>query len=100
MPLVGPTASELPVKVKVTFDDIVMPTHCPVLGIPLGFSNSRDHVPSIDRIVNTKGYTKDNIVIVSLRANRFKSDATLEELKRLVAFYEGHFENHLPSTAQ
>jgi hypothetical protein len=29
-----------------------------------------------------------NIVVVSLKANRIKSDATLDELRQLVDFYE------------
>jgi hypothetical protein len=61
--------------------DLHIPDHCPVLDIPLfrakGQGGVRDHSPTIDRIDNTRGYERGNIVVVSYRANRIKSDATL-----------------------
>ena len=69
--------------------DIHIPKICPVLGIPLyrcereNWNNS----PSIDRIDNTKGYIKDNVIVVSRRANSLKKDATIEELQKLAKFY-------------
>lgn len=87
-------ARKLGIEFDLTFDDVVIPTHCPVFGMPLTFGKLWDHVPSIDRIDRAKGYTKDNIVIVSMRANRIKSDATIDELKRLAAFYEAHLLHH------
>lgn len=71
-------------------DDIHIPYLCPVLNIPLYLSNgySRENSPSIDRIDNSKGYTKDNIQIISFKANRMKSDFTITELKQLVYFLE------------
>jgi hypothetical protein len=72
-----------------TLEDIVIPTHCPVFGTPISLSD-RDFWPTVDRI-NPKGhYTKDNIVIMSMRANRLKSDATLEELYKITRFLEQH----------
>lgn len=84
-----------------TLDDIVVPTHCPVLGRPLKFGMPRsasyerrgkapptDDSPSVDRIDPTKGYTKGNIVVVSWRANRIKGNATYEELCMIVDFYQ------------
>jgi hypothetical protein len=93
-------AARLGVGFDLTIDDIAMPTHCPIFGTPLAFSNSWNHVPSIDRVDCTKGYTRDNVVIVSMRANRIKSDATLDELKRLVAFYEAHLLHQTPTEPQ
>ena len=46
-----------------------------------------NNAPSIDRIDNEKGYIKENIVIVSNRANLLKKDATTEELVMLANFY-------------
>jgi hypothetical protein len=63
-------------------EDLREPSHCPVLGIPLD-RRDNDHAPSVDRFDNTKGYTKDNINIISQRANRMKTDATLEEIGKL-----------------
>jgi hypothetical protein len=45
---------------------------------------------SIDRIDNSKGYIKDNIQIISNRANRLKGDFTIEELKLIVEFLENN----------
>lgn len=43
--------------------------------------------PSLDKIVPELGYVKGNIVVVSLRANQIKSDATIEELQAVAKFY-------------
>lgn len=75
-----------------TPEDIVIPEYCPVLGIKLekgGGAGKCPSSPSVDRIDNSKGYTPDNIVIVSNRTNVLKRDATLAEMKALVKFYEG-----------
>lgn len=66
-------------------DDVIIPTHCPYLGIELQLTKrdkgtSRDAWPTIDRIDNTKGYTPDNIEIISFKANTMKNNATNEEL--------------------
>lgn len=70
--------------------DIVIPKFCPVLGIPLryGIGKAIDNSPTIDRIDNSKGYTKENIVIISYRANRIKSNATIKELEQISNFYK------------
>ena len=74
----------------ITIDDIVIPEYCPVLGIKLNIGDRKKHgnAPSIDRIDNLKGYTKENIMIVSNRANMLKNDATLEELIMMGKFYQ------------
>lgn len=76
---------------ELTPDDVVIPATCPVLGIPLAARHGRfggsDNSPSIDRIRNEGGYVPGNVVIVSWRANRIKSDASPEELRRVAAFY-------------
>lgn len=64
----------------ITPDDIVVPEFCPILGEKL-VKHTR-YAPSIDRIDSTKGYTKDNVWVISRRANLMKNDATVEDLKR------------------
>ena len=67
-------------------EDIVIPKICPVFGVTLEVSehSAKDNSPSLDRLDNTKGYIKGNIVVISNKANRLKGDATLQELERLV----------------
>ena len=70
---------------SLTKDDIVIPGLCPLLGIRI-IPNARDrcHSPSLDRVDSTRGYTPDNIQVISSRANTLKNDATLEEMETLV----------------
>lgn len=70
-------------------DEIGIPITCPVLGIPIYYHRGKvkDNSISIDRIDSKRGYTKDNIVVVSHRVNKLKSNATLEEMKKIVNFY-------------
>lgn len=68
-----------------TKEDIIVPTHCPVLGIKLEYNSNlgkggKPSSYSLDRIDNTKGYTKDNVQVISHQANSMKSTATPEEL--------------------
>lgn len=69
-------------------EDVHIPARCQVLGMPLevGSGKRHDGSPSIDRVVPERGYVKDNIRIISWRANRLKSDATLAELRRVVSY--------------
>ena len=71
-------------------DTIGIPITCPVLGIPLYFNREKaeDNSISFDRIDSSKGYSVDNVIVISYRANKLKSDSTLEELKKIVNYYE------------
>lgn len=61
---------------------------CPVFGFELQWNTTgfRETSPSIDRIDSSKGYTKDNIQIISWKANRLKAYATVEDLEAVLAF--------------
>lgn len=73
---------------------------CPILGIPLfsavydsaprGQSKSKPHdnSPTLDRIDPLKGYTKDNVVIMSYRANMIKNCGSAEEHYRIAQWME------------
>jgi 5'(3')-deoxyribonucleotidase len=79
----------LPFSIKP--EDIIIPTHCPVLGIPLEFKIGQgpgEHSPSLDRIDRDKGYVPGNIAVISMKANRIKNDATVNELKSVLAWLE------------
>jgi hypothetical protein len=69
--------------------DLVLPDRCPVLDIPLVVGGKRcDNSPSVDRVDNDKGYTKENVRVISVRANRIKHNATVAELKAVAAYAE------------
>ncbi len=70
-------------------NNLSFPITCPVLGIELKFNTemAEDGSFSIDRILSTKGYTADNIVVISQKANRMKNNGTLAEMESLVDFY-------------
>lgn len=67
--------------------DIIIPEYCPILGIKLSFNSSiKDNSVSVDRIDSKRGYVKGNIMIISMRANRIKTDASIEELEAVINF--------------
>lgn len=73
--------------------DIIIPEFCPLLGIRLENCAGKlkrgekipDSCPSLDRLVPNLGYTKGNVWVISLRANKLKNDASLEELEKIVS---------------
>jgi len=77
------------IEFDLNYKEIKIPDTCPVLGIPLIASIGRfdPNSPSLDRIDNSKGYTKENTIVVSFRANSLKRDATLDELRKIADFY-------------
>ena len=71
------------IEFTIQLSDVVVPTHCPYLGIPLipGEGSIQDTSPLLDRIDNSKGYVKGNVEVVSYLANRAKSNMSVEQLK-------------------
>ena len=75
-------------KENIYFDieksDIIIPEICPVLNKPLvvnaGSPGGSKYSPSLDKIIPEMGYTKGNIMVMSLLANQMKANATPEEL--------------------
>lgn len=64
-------------------DDLMpIPTHCPVLGIPMEFGDTDgyNNSPSLDRINPELGYVPGNVRWISFRANVLRRDASVEEL--------------------
>jgi len=80
---------------ELEFEDIIIPDTCPILGIPLKFTNlgskksneERDQTPSIDRIDNNKGYIRGNVWIISLLANVMKNKGSFENLYNFSKFF-------------
>lgn len=68
--------------------DSLLGEKCPVLGLTYEIKHNSPNSASVDRINNDKGYTKDNVAIISRRANNLKKDATLKELELIVKYLE------------
>lgn len=68
--------------------DLTFPTHCPVLGLELKYDNKgKGYKPdgySVDKINPSLGYVKGNVRVISSRANLLKSNATVEELEKVL----------------
>lgn len=69
----------------------VLPVICPIYKIDLVYSSMnltddrRNNAISIDRINASKGYVVGNVQIISHKANRQKSDASLSDILKLAA---------------
>lgn len=71
---------------NLNIEDIQLPEYCPLLGIKLYYNfekrthfNSYNHA-SLDRIDNSKGYIKGNIIVLSRLANAMKNEADFDQL--------------------
>jgi hypothetical protein len=71
--------------------DVRVPACCPALGIALRWGCSKrqkDESPTLDRVIPALGYVKGNVNVISWRANRIKSDATLAELAATLRYMQ------------
>jgi len=81
-------ASKKDIKFEITKEDLrsIYGTvkKCPILEIDIDYSENyiggpNDNSPSIDRLIPELGYIKENISILSQRANRIKNNGSAEE---------------------
>lgn len=79
-------AKKAGIEFSITLNDLVIPEICPISLRPLTRDGLRGDSPSLDRVDNSKGYTRDNIRIISNRCNSRKGDLSLEEIKRLYLY--------------
>tara|TARA_R100000951_G_C2625377_1_gene175824 strand:+ start:433 stop:936 length:504 start_codon:yes stop_codon:yes gene_type:complete len=75
--------NELPFDIEI--EDIIIPSVCPLLEIPLILDLSRigPNSPSLDRLIPSLGYVKGNVSVISHRANTLKNNASIDELMLL-----------------
>lgn len=86
-------AKQKGLEFDLSLEDIVIPDVCPILNLPLMVNErtgGKDNSPSIDRIDNARGYTKDNIQIISNLANQMKNSATREQLRLFAEWIAKH----------
>jgi hypothetical protein len=72
-------AKKYGIPFDITYKDIQIPECCPYLGIKL-IPFSKWSSPSLDKIIPERGYVKDNIQVISTKANTMKNNATQSEL--------------------
>lgn len=92
------------ISFELKIEDIQIPTTCVFLGIPITniYGQGRQQTnASIDRIDSTKGYTPDNIQVISDLANRMKQEATPEQLikfaNNILAMYRSPYRTSINS---
>lgn len=71
-------ANQKGLEFDITEEDIIIPEVCPILNKPFD-KNTRRYSYSLDRKDPNKGYTKDNIWVISQIANAMKWDSSHEE---------------------
>lgn len=83
-------AKKAGIPCTITVDTIDWVTHCPILGTELvyvkGEGKVRTDAATLDRRVNDLGYVPGNVFVISHRANRLKSDATVAELEAILRY--------------
>lgn len=69
---------------NLTLDDIEIPEICPYLECELS-TDPKDckkaYYATVDRIDNAMGYVKGNVRVISMQANKMKSNAPIEDLR-------------------
>ncbi len=79
---------------NLTENDLIIPEKCPVFGTPLILHTKREIQKnlktsvSVDRKDPSKGYTRDNIEIMSAFANRMKNNANSDELLKFAEWIQ------------
>jgi hypothetical protein len=84
-------AKELNIPCTISKEDVVIPETCPALGIPLFYGDGKmtDNSPSLDRLEPSIGYVKGNVEVISVKANRIKNNASLEEIEKVFKWLKG-----------
>lgn len=88
-------ANRLGIPFTIEFEDLDQPTFCPILGVRLNYgcstgqdgNQSRDpNKASIDKLDPLLGYIPGNVYVISRRANKLKSDMSVEELEKILDY--------------
>jgi hypothetical protein len=86
------SAKERNIEFTLTLTDLnnlSFPITCPILGMPLKWhrGKAQDDSFSFDRIDSSKGYSIDNLQVISNLANRCKNNMTEEQLIKFASHY-------------
>jgi len=72
---------------SISVGDVVIPAVCPVFGQPLKILDI-DWTPSLDRLRPKLGYVPGNVRVISNKANRYKNDANVDEIRLVLKYME------------
>lgn len=78
------SAKRRKLEFNLDYSDITLPKYCPLLEIEIDYSRksfNNFNSATVDRMDNSKGYIKNNIIILSRLANSMKNEANFELLK-------------------
>lgn len=82
------------IEFSITASDISLPEKCPCCAVSMQMRSGPaekgplPNSPSIDRLDPSKGYVAGNVAVICWRCNEIKRNATLSELKTVVAWLE------------
>lgn len=88
-------ANSAGIPFTIDFDSLEKPEFCPVLGVKLNYGCSptidgkqtRDpNKASIDKMLPELGYVPGNVFIISWKANKLKSDMTIDQLEKILDY--------------
>lgn len=86
----------VPFTIKVT--DVAVPRSCPVFPEielrPNVGSYATPSSPTMDKLIPVLGYTKDNVRVISHKANSCKGSATADELRRVADWIDAELEKN------
>lgn len=85
--------NNLPFDLTLEWLETMVIPHCPITLQPIDWLKEQvangvpgPNSPSIDKIIPELGYVQSNCAIISVRANRIKSDGTIDEHLRTVQY--------------
>jgi hypothetical protein len=85
---------DIPFRIDINYLREIFPKDnvCPVLKIKFKFgdkniTNKKNYIPTLHRIVQSKGYVKGNCIIVSYIVSKIMREITLEQLKKILKYF-------------
>ena len=74
----------------ITFEYLMSLPHevCPVFGVALEWGTGSNNTASLDKVRPELGYIEGNVGWMSRRANTLKRDASVEEIRKLLKWFE------------
>lgn len=87
-------AKEKSLECTIRASDIPLREFCPILGVQLVKNRGQwaGNSYSLDRVDSTKGYVPGNVQVISWQANNLKSNLSVEQVERLLAYMKGELD--------